>query len=79
MPKSKAKDFEAAMGELSAIVTEMEKGDLPLEAALKRFEQGVALTRQCQKQLDSAEQKIKQLVADDEELADFSIDDEDLE
>ena len=54
--------FEAAMEELEAIVDRLESGELPLEDALASFEQGVALSRQCASQLESAERRIEVLV-----------------
>ena len=36
------------MRELEALVERLERGDLPLEEALKQFERGVALTKSCQ-------------------------------
>jgi len=66
MPKTakttKAPDFEAALKELEGIVATLEKGDLPLDAALKHFERGIALTRQCQTALKQAELKVEQLL-----------------
>ncbi len=56
--------FEAAMKRLETIVEELEKGDLPLEKALKRYEEGVRLAKQCQEHLDKAELKLKQLSVD---------------
>ncbi|MBA5247921.1 Exodeoxyribonuclease VII small subunit [hydrothermal vent metagenome] len=58
-------DFNKGLEELEAIVQTMEDGDLSLEDSLKYFEQGVALTRQCQTALSEAEQKIALLSADD--------------
>jgi len=55
-------DFEAAMDELEKLVARMEQGDLPLEETLQQFERGIELTRQCQKALDEAEQKVEILV-----------------
>ena len=52
-------DFEAALAELEQIVARLEQGELPLEESLRQFERGVALTRQCQKALSQAEQKIR--------------------
>ena len=51
--------FEASLSELEMLVDGMESGDLPLEEALKSFERGVELTRQCQQQLKEAEQKVQ--------------------
>ena len=57
-----ALDFERALGELEATVDKLEHGDLSLEDALKHFERGVALTRDCQSALKQAEQKVEILL-----------------
>lgn len=62
-------DFEKAMAELESLVTRMESGKLSLEDALGEFERGIALTRQCQQVLMSAEQKVRQLSANGEETS----------
>ena len=54
--------FEAALAELETLVGQLEQGELPLDEALQRFEQGVALTRTCQTALRQAEQKEEQLL-----------------
>jgi exodeoxyribonuclease VII small subunit len=51
--------FEKDLSELESIVAKMEKGELKLEESLQYFEQGIALTRRCQKALQEAEQKVK--------------------
>ena len=43
-------------------MTKLEQGDVPLEDALKTFERGVALTRQCQTALRTAQQKVEVLL-----------------
>jgi exodeoxyribonuclease VII small subunit len=55
---SKAPDFEQALAELESLVERLERGDLPLDEALKSFERGVALTRHCQSCLQAAQQKV---------------------
>ncbi len=55
-------DFEQSLTQLENLVEQLEQGDLPLEAALRSFEQGVRLTRDCQGILDQAEQKVQLLV-----------------
>jgi exodeoxyribonuclease VII small subunit len=55
-------DFEASLSELEALVERLEQGDLPLDEALKSFERGVALTRQCQGALKAAQQKVEILL-----------------
>ena len=51
--------LEAAINELKALIEHMESESLSLEEALKYYEQGVNLTRQCQQALQQAEQKIE--------------------
>jgi exodeoxyribonuclease VII small subunit len=64
MPKEKS--FEASLKELEQIVEQLETGDLPLEHSLELFEQGVRLSRACQKCLDEAERKVELLLKNDE-------------
>ena len=59
----KSPDFEQSLVELEALVAKLEQGDVPLEDALKTFERGVALTRQCQTALRTAQQKVEVLLA----------------
>lgn len=54
--------FEAALAELESLVGQLEQGELTLEEALQRFEQGVALARVCRNTLQMAEQKVEQLI-----------------
>jgi exodeoxyribonuclease VII small subunit len=56
---SAEKSFEASLEELEQIVRQLEAGDLPLEKSLELFEQGVRLSRECQKRLDEAERKVE--------------------
>jgi exodeoxyribonuclease VII small subunit len=54
--------FEKAMEKLEEIVEALETGDLSLEEALKRYEEGVKLSAICQKRLAQAEKKVEMLV-----------------
>jgi len=68
MSKKQSKiDFEGSVAELEATITRMEKGEMSLEEALQSFEEGVRLSRECQKLLVSAEQRVKLLTEDGEE------------
>ena len=60
--KSTNSDFETSLKRLEALVSQMEQGDMPIEEALKAFEEGICLTRDCQAILDQAEQKVQVLV-----------------
>ena len=68
--------FENALEELEKLVSSMEAGDLSLENALKQFERGIQLTRQCQQALREAEQKVEILTekASQVEIAEFNPD-----
>ena len=60
--KKNTQSIESRLTELEAILEELESGDLELDQALKKFEQGVKLSRECQKTLEDAELKIKILL-----------------
>ena len=53
--------FEDAIEKLEKIVTELEEGGLPLEELLKKFEEGIKLSRFCSKKLKEAEKRIEVL------------------
>jgi exodeoxyribonuclease VII small subunit len=61
-------DFEQALRDLEALVERLEAGDLTLEQSLNEFERGVALTRRCQQALSDAEQRVKILTEQGQEL-----------
>ncbi len=56
--------FEQAMKKLEQIVQELEFGDQPLEKTLKRFEEGVNLSKFCSEKLDETEKKVTILLQD---------------
>jgi exodeoxyribonuclease VII small subunit len=62
VPETRTPDFEQALAELEGLVERLERGDLPLEEALKTFERGVELTRHCQGSLKAAQQKVEILL-----------------
>ena len=74
---AKKLNLEKALADLENLVEELESGDLPLEKAMKKFEDGIKLTRSCQAALKEAEQKVEILLksADGEELEEFTVDD----
>lgn len=66
--RKKAPSFEQSLADLENLVTKMETGDLSLDESLSAFEEGVKLTRQCQKMLEEAEQKVQILTENNGEL-----------
>lgn len=63
MAAKKKVDFETSMLRLEEIVNLLERGEAPLEQAMKLFEEGAKLLRECTAQLDAAEQKVTVLTA----------------
>ena len=61
-PSIPPSNFEQSLAQLEALVAKLESGDLPLDAALASFEQGVRLTRECQGALSAAQQKVQILL-----------------
>jgi len=62
MSAKKTVNLEKSLADLEALVEELESGDLPLEKAMKKFEEGIKLTRSCQAALKEAEQKVQILL-----------------
>ena len=58
--------FETAMNRLESIVHELESGDLTLDEALKRFQEGVKLSKFCSNKLDETEKRVSILLKDEE-------------
>ena len=59
---SQSQTFEKNLEQLSAVIKKMGQQDVGLEESLKLYEQGIKLTRQCQKIIDDAELKIEKLM-----------------
>ena len=58
------KTFEMAMKQLEQIVQDLETGDMPLEKAIKKFEEGIQISKYCSEKLDASEKKITLLMQD---------------
>lgn len=57
--KDPSMDFEKKLNDLEALVAKLETGELSLEESLKAYENGVALTRECQSMLEKAQLRIE--------------------
>lgn len=62
------KTFEEQMQDLEQIVQVLEKGDLSLDDSVKKFEEGIKISKECNKILEEAEKKITILVKQDDEV-----------
>lgn len=58
------KTFEQALKQLEQIVRDLESGDIPLEKAIKKFEEGIELSNFCAEKLDESEKRVTMLTQD---------------
>ena len=79
---SKAKEekeelsFEEALEKLEGIVKRLETGEVPLDDAIKEFNQAMELAKSCDEKLKSAEEAITKLVKENGEVADFQVEEQ---
>ena len=59
---AKKPEFERSLARLEEVVRRLENANLPLDEAMKLFEEGVELSRDCQKQLEQAEGRVEILL-----------------
>ena len=64
----KENNFETKMQELEKVVTLLEKGDMTLDESLAKFEEGMSLSKECNKMLENAEKKITILLEENGEV-----------
>lgn len=76
MSKKADETFEEAMGKLEEIVTELEKGDVPLEKAIDFYQEGMKLSKQCSDKLTNVQEKMTQIMNEQGELEPFDIQEE---
>lgn len=72
-----SKSFEEKMEDLEKIVTELEKGDLNLDDSVSRFEEGIKISKECNKILEEAEKKITILLNQDGQIKEENFERED--
>ena len=58
----KEKKFEEAMSELEQIVQQLERGDVPLDEAIAKFQEGMALSQYCNETLTKAEETVSKMI-----------------
>jgi exodeoxyribonuclease VII small subunit len=56
--------FEQAMAELEQVVTQLERGDVALDASISLYERGAALKKRCEAKLKEAEEKVAAITLD---------------
>lgn len=68
MENKEENNFEQAMIELENIANDLEKGNLTLDESVKKFEEGMKLSKQCTDILEKAEKRINILINNGEEI-----------
>ena len=59
-------NFEENVEQLEKVVQELENGNLNLEDSIKKFEEGMAISKKCKEILEAAEKKITVLIKKDD-------------
>lgn len=73
--ESENMNFEDIMKQLEIIANELEKGNLNLDESVKKFEEGIILSKKCNEILEKAEKKISILISNGDEIKeeDFNV------
>jgi len=61
----KEKSFESALGDIQALVEDLENGNIPLKKSVAKFNEGVELLKYCQKELKDAELSVQKIIDKD--------------
>ena len=73
MAEKKEKSFEENLASLEEIVKKLENGDIPLDDAIKEFNQAMELSKICDQKLKKAEKSLTKIVNEDNSLEDFEV------
>ena len=71
MAKKEEVTFEESMSALENIVKQLEQGDVPLEEALVKFQEGIQLSKVCQETLTNAEATLTKIMTDNNQEVPF--------
>ena len=71
--KEKELSFEESLENLEAIVKKLETGEVPLDDAIKEFNDAMKLAKSCDEKLKNAEEAITKLVKDNGDIVDFQV------
>ncbi len=73
MAEKKEKSFEENLSNLEEIVKKLESGDIPLDDAIKEFNEAMTLAKNCDEKLKKAEESLTKIVKEDGTLEDFEV------
>ncbi|GGM40277.1 exodeoxyribonuclease 7 small subunit [Paraliobacillus quinghaiensis] len=74
--KTEELSFEEAMENLEAIVEKLEEGEVPLEKAIKYYQDGMQLSKVCSDKLSNVEKQMTQIINEQGEYKQFSVQEE---
>jgi len=77
MTEKEKLSFEEAMSQLEEIVEQLEKGDVPLEKAISYYQEGMKLSKLCHDKLTNVQEKMTQILNEQDELEPFHIQEDD--
>lgn len=73
--EAKELTFEENLEKLETIVKDLESGNIPLDDAIKNFNEAMKLAKICDEKLRSAEEKVNSILNKDGKLEEFNIED----
>lgn len=76
MTKEKEATFEEKLTKLEDIVKKLEAGDIPLDSAVKEFNEAMTLAKECDEKLKNAEESLNKIINEDGTMSDFKVEDE---
>ena len=72
----KEETFEEKLSKLDEIVKKLERGDIPLDDAVKEFNSAMMLAKECDEKLKKAEESLNKLIEEDGSMSDFNAEEE---
>lgn len=73
--KEKELTFEENLEKLETIVKNLESGNIPLDDAIKNFNEAMLLAKKCDEKLKKVEEQVNQILNKDGKLEEFSVED----
>lgn len=73
MAAKKELNFEESLKKLEEIVKKLESGEVPLDDAIKEFNEAMILAKNCDQKLKNAEEAITKIVNADGSIEDFKV------
>lgn len=65
--------FEDKLKDLENLVSELEKGDVPLDDAIEKYTSAMKLAKECSEKLKNAEENVNKILTENGTLEDFKV------